>query len=452
MVIKNKNSKNFFKNVIKCRKNIKNNILKKENLNIKIKQKTQKLNIDKNINYKYIYDKIHEYNTNGKKTIVYFNDSFYPNVDGVVMVMDNYVKYMSQFYNVVVCAPRHKKNNGIFEKYFVLYSDSIYLKKQGYDLAFPKLDKNFQKFISLLKIDLIHIHSPFNLGSYGLTLAKMRNIPCFTTFHSQFKRDFYNATKSKFIANMLTNIILKIYKKSTLTLTMNEFSKNLLKEYGLNKKIEIISNATNMIKQEFEENFENNILNKYGINKDNINLLFIGRMVKVKNVYFILDILKELKLLNNEFNFIFMGDGPERNNMESLCINYNIEKNVNFIGKILDENEKAIIIKNSKLLLFPSEYDTDGIVKMECACYDVPSMCIKNTGAASNIVDNFNGYLVNKNKQECAEKINNLIKNVENLKIIGKNANLTIYKTWNDVCGELNKIYIKYLNKFFKNK
>ena len=58
----------------------------------------------------------------------------------------------------------------------------------------------------MLRIDLIHVHSPFNMGSFGLNLAKKRNIPCFATFHSQFKRDFYNATKSELITNILTKL------------------------------------------------------------------------------------------------------------------------------------------------------------------------------------------------------------------------------------------------------
>ena len=33
----------------------------------------------------YILNKIKEYNTNGKPTIVYFNDSFYPLIDGVII-------------------------------------------------------------------------------------------------------------------------------------------------------------------------------------------------------------------------------------------------------------------------------------------------------------------------------------------------------------------------------
>lgn len=445
--IKNNNIK--VKNVIKLRNKKKKYNIIKENKKNKIVEKCNKVTNNNN-EYQEIYLKIDEMNNNGKKTIVYFVDNFYPCVDGVLMVMENYVNYMSKFYNIVVCAPKHKNKEIKFDKYFVLFSNSIYLKSQGYDLGFPQFDNKFQKFLSLLKIDLIHVHAPFNMGTYGLKLAKKRQIPCFASFHSQYKQDFYKAVKNKSIANMLTKIILYIYNNATLDITMNEFSKKLMQEYGVKNNIEIVPNATNLIAKKFDKDYEQIILDKFSINKNNFNLIFIGRLVKVKNVYFILEVLKILKEKNIEFNFIFVGDGPEMKNMKYLCKKYNIEENVIFAGKILNEDEKAILIKNSKLLFFPSDYDTDGIVKMECACYSIPSLCLVGTGAASNIINDKNGFLEVQDVKKCAEKIKFLSENVKICEKVGKIANLDIYKTWNDVCDILKNQYEKYFNKTFK--
>lgn len=444
--------KKFAQNVIKLKNKKEKDIFKEKNKKEKIIKKCNKKIISSCDKHRDIYIEIDRFNNNGKKTIVYFIDSFYPNVDGVVMVMENYVKYMSNFYNVVVCAPRHTKHDKNYKDYFVLFSDSMPLKKQGYDLAFPQFDNKFQKYISLLKIDLVHVHSPFNMGTYGLNLAKKRKVPCFTTFHSQYKRDFYETVKSDMIASVLTKIILYVYQKSTLTLTMNEFSKKLIKEYGLKKNIEIIPNATNMVKKVFDKDFEDEIIRKYNIKTNIFNMIYIGRLVSVKNIYFILDVLKELITKNDKFNFIFVGDGPEKNKMKKICEETKLIKNVNFLGKVLDEDEKAILIKNSNLLFFPSEYDTDGIVKMECACYDVPTLCLKNTGAASELKDNHSGFLEEKNILKCANRIDFLIKNVDFVKKVGKIANLEIYKTWDDVCYDLRNLYEMFLKKnSFKN-
>ena len=148
----------------------------------------------------------------------------------------------------------------------MLGANSIHLKKQGYDFGLPILDHEFLNYISMLKIDLVHINAPFSMGLFGMNLARKRNIPSLTTFHSQFKQDFYKNTNSKFLSNILTCFIIKIYDKPTVSLTMNKFSAGVMKEYGLKRNnVQIIPNATNLIYKEFDINFEKKVLNKYKV-------------------------------------------------------------------------------------------------------------------------------------------------------------------------------------------
>jgi hypothetical protein len=212
---KNSKDEEFFENVIYYRKRAKKVSKTKEKENNKRIRKCNKEILSKDPDFKEIYLTIDEFNNNGKKTIAYFIDSFFPVIDGVVAVLDNYAKHMQKYYNVVICAPKHKNTCFKTDKYFVLQCDAIYVKSQGYDLAFPQLDPVFLKYISLLNIDLVHIQSPFNMGSFGLSLAKKRKIPSISTFHSQFKQNFYNAVKSEVVAQWLTSIIMNVYKKTT---------------------------------------------------------------------------------------------------------------------------------------------------------------------------------------------------------------------------------------------
>lgn len=452
-----KTLKKYDKNIIKIKKNTEKRLKRRENRNCEIVSKCNKKIVKTSKTDIAILNKINEMNTNGKKTIVYFIDSYYPVIDGVVSVLDNYAKFMSDYYNVVVCTPKHKKKTYESDKYFVLGADSVYIKKQGYDLGFPQLDSKFMKYISLLKIDLVHVNAPFKMGTFGLELAKKRHIPSITTFHSQFKQDFYKATKSAVLSKFLANMIIKNYDKSTLTITMNDFSAGIMKEYGLKRKdIQIVPNATNLGYKEFDSNREVEVLKKYGIETKQFNILFIGRFVKVKNVYLILDVLKELFKTNKDFQFIFMGYGPEEEKMKKIISENNLENNIIFTGKVLDIDEKAIIIKNSDILFFPSVYDTDGIVKIESACYNVPTLCLENTGVSSGIKNNETGFVEKNDVKLLAQRLNELSKNVDFVKKIGINAKESLYVTWNDVGNKLKNIYEKLFNiknlKSVKNK
>ena len=142
-----------------------------------------------------------------------------------------------------------------------------------------------------------------------------------------------------------------------------------------------------------------------------------------------------------------MGYGPEEDKMKDVVKEYSLENNIVFTGKVLDVDKKSIIIKNSNLLFFPSTYDTDGIVRIECACYSVPTLCLEGTGVASGIVNNETGFIEKNNKARLTNRLDELIKNVDLVRKIGKNAKDRLYITWDDVGKKLKKIYEKLLNK-----
>lgn len=438
----------YLKTIKNKRKNIRKKNLLFEKQNSRRIKKCNEYLFSKDEDNRDIYLKIDEFNNNGKKTIVYFIDSFYPVIDGVVAVVDNYATLMQKYYNIVVCAPKHKQTCFKMDKYFVIYADSIYIKKQGYDLGFPHTDMVFQKYLSLLKIDLIHIQSPFNMGTFGLSLAKKRKVPCLVTFHSQFKQNFYNAVKNDVIATWLTKMLMSVYEKADTAITMNDFARKVMREYGLKKQVVLIPNATDLKPVEIEPEFERSILKKHKIDQSKFNMIFIGRFVEVKNVYFILDIIQDLYKINKNFNFIFLGYGPELGHMQKICKENGLENIVKFTGKIDSQTEKAAIIKNSDLLVFPSTYDTDGIVKIECACYEVPTICIENTGVASSLTDNQNAFIEKNDKEKFVQRLDYLIKNVDFVKKIGKNAKEELYITWEDVCEKLNILYEESLKSY----
>ena len=143
-----------------------------------------------------------------------------------------------------------------------------------------------------------------------------------------------------------------------------------------------------------------------------------------------MDSIIELYKINKDFNFIFLGYGPEQNKMQKICKENGLENIVKFTGKIDSEDEKAILIKNSNLLFFPSVYDTDGIVRIECACYSVPTLCIEETGVASSLKDNVNGYIEKYSKEYLYNNLS--INNAFTLlkyKIITDKENLNKYLT-----------------------
>lgn len=410
-----------------------------------------KKQLQKEINNK-ILNTIEEYNNNGKKTIAIFCDAYYPAVDGVIKVFENQAMLLSKNNNVIVCVPKHKNKLDDNRPYLVLGCNSISVSKIGYDYGFPNFDDFFNKALKKARIDIIHLHSPFALGSFAVNLAKKKKIPVIGTFHSEYRKDFYQATKNKSITKLLLNIIMNVYNRCDLVTTMNPYAESLIKDYGYKGKIKLIPNSTGFV---VHQNIDKEIMDlktKYNINNQII-FCFIGRLIVQKQILFIVDVLKVLKDKGLNFKMFFIGKGVDYNKLKKKIDENNLNENIIFTGSINDEKIKSAILTISDLFIFPSTYDTDGIVKIEAACAKLPTICVENTGVSSTITDNINGFVSKLDIETFSNRIINLLNDKENLKKVGEKAFKDLYISWNEIVKILELTYEDVINNYnSKNK
>jgi glycosyltransferase involved in cell wall biosynthesis len=112
-----------------------------------------------------------------------------------------------------------------------------------------------------------------------------------------------------------------------------------------------------------------------------------------------------------------------------------------FTGKINDRARITSIYARGDLFLFPSIYDTFGIVVREAAALRCPCLMIEGTNASQGIYDRENGFLCSNDVYSFASVISEIISNPKLAKIIGNNAMDTLPETWENV---VDKAFIKY--------
>ena len=81
-----------------------------------------------------------------KLNIGLFIDSWFPMVDGVINVVDNYAKRLNKLANVTVFAPKARGEydpSGL--SYNLVQCKSAKVFFLDYDLPLPQFDKNFKK-------------------------------------------------------------------------------------------------------------------------------------------------------------------------------------------------------------------------------------------------------------------------------------------------------------------
>lgn len=379
-----------------------------------------------------------------KITIGLFVDSFFPMIDGVAMVVDNYAKRLAKYANVIVFAPSYKTeyDDTKFD-YKVVRCKAIKMPFIDYSLPLPHIDKKFKKILNEYKLDIVHIHSPASLGIIGIKYAKTNNIPVIGTLHSQYKKDFKRVIKSELISNILTKKITKIYSKCNEVWTVNEtVARIFTEEYGYKRTPRIMYNATEMTLIN-----KNDKINKlYNLNKDDKILLFVGRINKLKNIFFIVDALKILSSKNFKYKMLFVGSGQDEVELKKYINQNNLTDNIIMCGNITDRNLLANYYSAAHLFLFPSLYDCNSIVQIEAASQKTPGLFLKEAATAATIKDNINGFLSNNNINDYANKIIEILENEKLYNKVCENTYKQLYKNWDDTINEVYNLYLKFID------
>ena len=384
-----------------------------------------------------------------KITIGLFNDSFFPKSDGVLMVVDNYARRLSKYANVIVFVPKYKKKfDDSALPYKVVRCKSLQINFIDYSLPLPDLDKKFKNILNDYHLDIVHIHSPFTMGSLGVRYAKRHNVPCIGTMHSQFKLDFYKYVHSERISSRLTDRLIKLFSKCDECWAVNkEVARIYHEEYGYPVMPRVMNNATEMIPV---DNIEAaNIINeKYGLTNDENVFLFVGRLNTLKNILFIVESLAKVREKNKELKFkmLFVGSGPDEEKLVNHIKKYNLEDNVIICGKVTDRYLLECYYNRAALFLFPSVYDASSLVQIEAASQKTPTIFLKNTATAATVTDNVNGFLSDYSVDAYADKIIEVMNDKELYSRVSSNAFKDLYVTWDDKVKEVYDLYLKIIN------
>ncbi len=389
-----------------------------------------------------------------KLNIGLFIDTFYPMIDGVINVVDNYARRLNQFANVTVFAPKARKNT--FDDstlpYKVVRCKRMNCKwlRLDYDLPLPALDRKFKKAIKDANLDIIHIHSPFTIGKLATNYGKKHNIPVVATMHSQYKKDFYTATKNKMLTNFMLKKILKVFDKCDECWAVNSEMSKVFKEYGVKEMPGVQNNGTDLVP------FTNlqeivTLKQKYGIKDDEKVLLFIGRICALKNIFFTVDSLAVLKQKGFKFKMLFVGTGQDEKKLKDQIKKLGLQNDVIFTGKITGREEISKYYKMADLFVFPSLYDASSLVQIEAASQSTPTVFIRGAATAATVTENVNGYLSDNSVEAFADKILEIFSDEQKYNQICSNAFRDLYVTWDDAVKKTYNDYLRIINEV-KNK
>jgi len=380
-----------------------------------------------------------------KLKIGLFIDTFFPMIDGVINVVDNYAKRMCEFCDVTVFTLKpHGKCDRTYP-YKVVQCKKMRVPGLDYDL--PIINKKFKKALEASELDIVHIHSPFTLGKAGVKYAKKHNIPAVATMHSQYKQDFYKATKMKWLTNILLKKIMKVFNNCDEFYGVNAKISEIFYEYGAKHLPLVQKNGTDLTPVTDEKATIDMVNKKYNIPSDMPVFLFVGRINTLKNIFFTVEALSKMK--NKYFKMIFVGDGQDLEKLKEKVDKFGLNDNIIITGRIMDRELIKALYLRAKLFLFPSLYDASSLVQIEASSQKTPTIFLEGSATSATVTHNVNGFICENSTDKFAEKIEEILANDDLYSKVSKGAVRDLYVTWDDCVKEM---YEKYLEQIEKKK
>lgn len=276
----------------------------------------------------------------------------------------------------------------------VFHNRSLAVPFLGFRNSTPKSDKKLKKMLDELRPDILHAHSPFAICSYFFRYGRRHGIPVVYTFHTKFRDEFLRFTRSRLITAVMMKIIMRNINRLEYVWAVSVSAAQTLRSYGYRGDIKVMRNGTDMSVASYQEcaALSAEIEKEYGISRDERIFLYAGRVVSVKNIKFSLKVIAELKRRGFKCRFFVVGGGEELEAHKKFAAKLGISDITVFTDFVCDRRKLSAFYARANLVLFPSTFDTFGLVIQEAAAFHTPSFVPEGSSAAEIITDGVNGY------------------------------------------------------------
>ena len=244
------------------------------------------------------------------------------------------------------------------------------------------------KMVDVVKyeeLDILHVHYaiPHASAAYmakQILKSQGLNIPFVTTLHGT---DITLVGKDPSFEPVIT---FCINESDAITTVSESLKRDTYTHFNTERTINVIPNFIKTKNQLEDVDF--NTRRRYAKDDEKI-LCHISNFRKVKRVE---DVLRMFAKVREQIpsKILFVGDGPERNNLERLCRELHLCGSVIFVGKV---NDTAHVLEISDLFVLPSETESFGLAALEAMASGVPVISSDTGGIPEVNIHGETGFL-----------------------------------------------------------
>lgn len=365
-----------------------------------------------------------------KLKVCLLNDSFPPSIDGVANAVVNYATVIQKnLGEAIVATPSYPGVEDHYPFPVVRYPSLDTTKLVGYRAGYP-FSARAQSRLVAFGPDVIHSHCPFVSNMAARTLREQTEVPIIFTYHTKFDIDIAHALELKLLQSAALRLMVRNIESCDEVWTVSRGAGENLRSLGYQGDYLVMENGVDFPRGAAPEAESSALRRELGLPADVPVYLFVGRMMWYKGIRVILEALSRGRKEGAKFRMVLVGDGAERREMEETARDLGIGDWCLFTGAVHDRELLRRYYSMADLFLFPSTFDTNGIVVREAAACGLGSVLIRDSCAAEGIADGRNGFLVEENGESLWALLRGLGRG--QMRQVGENALRELYLSWED--------------------
>lgn len=265
----------------------------------------------------------------------------------------------------------------------------------SYSLPLP-IPMIYNKELIAFNPDIIHVHQPFLLGMTGLHFARFHKIPLVYTHHTQYDTYVNQIATSPDMSKAVQRLS---YTYASLCQGIIAPSQGIAKLFRTHcPAVPTTIIPTGVDAKRFQHGDRNSFRDSIGIPKDAFVVGHVGRLSQEKNVSFLSQTVSNFLRLHPAAHFVVVGDGSEKEAMQAITREQNVEDRAHFVG--MRENQKLVDAYHAMdVFVTASKTETQGIVILEALASGIPVVALRATGI-EDFVGPENGLLVEEHTSE----------------------------------------------------
>ena len=382
-------------------------------------------------------------------SVCLLNDSFPPIIDGVANAVVNYAEQIrARGGRSLVVTPEHPDaDDSVFDFPVYRYPSIDVRKAVGYLAGYP-FSPAVAKTIRSSGVDVLHSHCPLSSNIFARSIKKHLNVPFIMTYHTKFDVEIEGAIRGKLLQDGAISALVNNISACDEVWVVSDGAGRNLQAMGYQGDYIVMPNGADMPLGRLPEDETMRLTQELHAPEEVPVYLFVGRLMWYKGIRIILDALAGVKSQGMDFRMVFVGGGQEADEIKAYCTQLKLDDKVLFTGPVTDRKALAAWYCRADMFLFPSDFDTNGLVVREAAACSLPSALLRGSCAAEGVENGRNGFLTDENAASLAVLLATVGRRKDVLRKAGEHAARELYISWPDAVGRAIERYNVVIDRY----